>query len=90
MPRVAAVLAKALKPIAGLFVVVIIGFGIYANMYLIELIDAPVTFVTSRVAVKLYADFLCYIKGAPLRSLTGASWIRFWRICVTSAAPAMA
>jgi len=39
LPKVANVLAKMLKPIAGIFVCVIIGFGIYANLYMIQLMD---------------------------------------------------
>lgn len=43
LPKVANVLAKALKPIAGIFILVIVGFGIYANLYMIQLMDTMVS-----------------------------------------------
>ena len=37
LPKVANVLGKALKYIALVFVLIIVGFGIYANLYMIKL-----------------------------------------------------
>lgn len=41
-PKVATVLARALKPLAGLFICVIVGFGVYANLYMLQLLDGMV------------------------------------------------
>lgn len=39
LPKTANVFAKMLKYVAVIFVVVIIGFGIYANLYIIKLMN---------------------------------------------------
>lgn len=42
LPKLACVLAKTLKPIAALFLFIIITFGVYANLFLFSLMDAKV------------------------------------------------
>ena len=54
LPKIACVLAKTLKPIAALFLLIIITFGVYANLFLFSLMDAKVYKYFSPVLISIH------------------------------------
>lgn len=68
LPKIACVLAKTLKPIAALFLFIIITFGVYANLFLFSLMDAKVCFASASLVV------LGYTFGGVAASLLRQPW----------------
>merc|ERR550534_3085163 len=68
LPKLACVLAKTLKPIAALFLFIIITFGVYANLFLFSLMDAKVCFASASLVV------LGYTFGGVAASLLRQPW----------------
>jgi len=68
LPKVACVLAKTLKPIAALFLFIIITFGVYANLFLFSLMTAKVCFASASLVV------LGYMFGGVAASLLRQPW----------------
>nr|SVE88783.1 EOG090X0A3R [Daphnia sinensis]SVE89407.1 EOG090X0A3R [Daphnia sinensis]SVE90027.1 EOG090X0A3R [Daphnia sinensis] len=67
-PRVADCLAKALKPLAGIFICVIVVFGIYANLYMLQLLDTMVLLSATCLVL------LGYAFGGMAAALMRQSW----------------
>nr|SVE78376.1 EOG090X0A3R [Daphnia lumholtzi] len=67
-PRVADCLAKALKPLAGIFICVIVVFGIYANLYMLQLLDTMVLLSATCLVL------LGYAFGGVAAALMRQSW----------------
>jgi len=54
IPKLACILAKTLKPIAAIFLLIIITFGVYANLFLFSLMDAKVLLSSASLVILGY------------------------------------